>query len=490
MISVKENIYQYTPAALLGSGTFGNVFKCVRTTDKKEFAIKTIDRLKLVQQGDYLLEALEREIATQTIATQSEVPFFVGLYDHFEDEKTIYMIMELCEFTLTKHIEGKKLTEQICLDLIYQVGLGLDYLHSIGICHRDIKLENILIKKCVLKIADFGFATQSKVLSTHLGTKPYMSPEFFLNGDDDEYTPKIDVWALNTCFYYLLTKKYFFYSHNQNEMEKQITRKEFTIEPTLAFLSKEVQELLKAGYIKNPHKRPTMREYISHPAFDETRKNYMSFPPNCKTASIPDLNFDNLKNEERLSLDQNQNLKVLSYLLNFRNNLLVYSQLAKCLQEKQFSRVLVFLLIKRHLQELTMMVLFLKAQETPSFGPFALIVFDKNSWSNFVKSPIFNQVSSLFLFDLKKLTGKYSQVYKDILNSMKEGIDLPSYDLNVDYKKEINRFCESINSKIQVIIAKKSSPELDKIGKMLQLVMLYEGGDELRMVSGLNKVEN
>ncbi len=54
-----------------------------------------------------------------------------------------------------------KLSENQALELIFQVGLGLKYLHSVHITHRDIKPENILMKNGVLKIADFGFASNS-----------------------------------------------------------------------------------------------------------------------------------------------------------------------------------------------------------------------------------------------------------------------------------------------------------------------------------------
>ncbi len=76
-----------------------------------------------------------------------------------------------------------------------------------------------MINKGVLKISDFGFATISKTLTTHLGTKPYMSPEFFMS-ETEEYNKKIDVWALNTCLYFFLTNKFFFFSNNPVEMER------------------------------------------------------------------------------------------------------------------------------------------------------------------------------------------------------------------------------------------------------------------------------
>jgi calcium-dependent protein kinase len=490
MIHLKDNAYQYTTSNLLGAGTFGNVFKCVRTDDKKDFALKAIDKAKLQQHGEYLFEALEREIATQTIATQSGIPFFVGLFDKFEDEKTIYMVMELCEKSLTKHLTGIKLSEEFVLDLIYQVGLGLDYLHSIGICHRDIKTENILVKNNVLKIADFGFATKSSMMNTHLGTKPYMAPEFFASEDDEEYTTKVDVWALNTCLYYVCAKKFYFYSHNPKDMERQIMQKEFIIEPQSSHLSKATQELLKLGYQKNPSKRLTMREYINHPAFDKVRKNYMNYPPNCPaSASLGDMSFDSLKLEQRLSLDMNQLAKLTLNILNFRNNLLLYSRLAKTLEVKQFSKVFIFLLVKKHMQHLALAVSVLRNGEVPTFGPFGVLQIDANVWSSFLKSQSFGQVGAVMWSDLRKLGEKLPQLYKNMLNAGRPDIEIPNIDLNVECKGELVEYCLDLNDKIRKIVANRPSPDLEKLGKMVQLIVQYERVDPGRLVLGYNNIE-
>jgi len=68
--------------------------------------------------GDYLHLALEREISTQKQATESPLPFFVGLYENFEDKKNIYIILEMCQKSLMDFLMKAKLNESQCLELV------------------------------------------------------------------------------------------------------------------------------------------------------------------------------------------------------------------------------------------------------------------------------------------------------------------------------------------------------------------------------------
>lgn len=491
MIQVKENAYQYSKTDFLGGGTFGKVYKCIRTSDRREFALKTIDKAQLQAQGDYLVEALEREIATQTIATESGIPFFVGLYDTFDDDKTVYMVMELCEKSLTKHMTTLTMTEDVCLDFVYQIGLGLYYLHSIGITHRDIKTDNVLVKDGVLKIADFGFATKSSVMNTHLGTKPYMAPEFFLSANDEDYTMKIDVWALNTCLYFILAKnKYYFFSANPKEFENQIIKKEFIIDSYIAKYRKPTQDLLISGYIKDPKKRPTMKDYVNHPAFNEVRKKYLNYPPNSASFT-PDLTFDNLKLEQRLSVEMGTVARVAIYFLNMRNNLIMYSVLARALQQKQFSAVFIFLLMKRHMQYLSMLILSFQTREMPTFVPFNQIQLKKDDWLQLTNSQTFKQLGAVFLSDLNMLALRLPQLYKNMLNANRFDLVLPTMDMNIDCRKELVSYSTNINDVLLNVLQsnKSASGDLEKITKMLQLILQYEQIDPSRLATSYNNVE-
>jgi serine/threonine protein kinase len=476
MISVKNNEYQYSLSDHLGSGSFASVFKCTRTTDKKPFALKIVDKVKLNQAGEYLYEALRREIATQTIATQSGIPFFVFLIENFEDEKNIYIILELCEKSLLHFLNNKKLAEQTSLELCFQIAIGLDYLHSVQICHRDIKPENILIKDGYLKIADFGFATTSLSLTTHLGTKPYMSPEFFQN-DVEEFTPKIDVWALNTCLYLFLTGKFYFFSHIPMEMERQILNKQFVIDSSLSHISKDTVDLIKRGYEKDPNKRLSMHEYLNHPAFNCFHQKYSKYllqehQLDSKSKQIIQ-DLDDLK----LSSIEGDNQVYLRYFLNYRNNSLTYSKLAVFFEEYGVNLIFTFLLIKKHLQNLAALLICLKKQQVPKFSYFKTIEISSSEWAKFCKGPWYRRITSLITRDMKSVSDKCTQAYKNLLNTNATPEVLPKFDLNVTYNDELIAFCDDFRQKCQNIGGEIDKPEVSKALNWVQKILIYEKYD-------------
>ncbi len=99
----------------------------------------------------------------------------------------------------------------------------MNYLHSVNVYHRDIKLENLLVDNNVLKIIDFGFAIKSKEkLKVYCGTPQCMLPELVLkkeyNGAD------ADLWATGIVMYRLLTGVLPFYSKDSKELGRLIVR--------------------------------------------------------------------------------------------------------------------------------------------------------------------------------------------------------------------------------------------------------------------------
>ena len=103
---------------------------------------------------------LKNEIKIQK---EMEHPCILNLHHYFEDEDSVYLVLELCKggelYTYIK--SSKKLSEETTKCFTKQLIKGLLYLHSKGVIHRDLKLSNILLSfdQRHLKIAEFGLAT-------------------------------------------------------------------------------------------------------------------------------------------------------------------------------------------------------------------------------------------------------------------------------------------------------------------------------------------
>lgn len=120
-------------------------------------------------------------------------PNIIRLYDVKKQNNVIFMIMELCNEKVGVNIilqslndylkNHKDITELEIRYMFGQVLNGFKYLRSLGIIHRDVKPENILIRNSVLKIADFGFAKQhdsKAILHSYLGTRATIAPQVIM----------------------------------------------------------------------------------------------------------------------------------------------------------------------------------------------------------------------------------------------------------------------------------------------------------------------
>ena len=104
----------------------------------------------------------------------------------------------------------KRISEQETKKIFRRIIMGIQYLHSKKIAHRDIKLDNIMVNENYdVKIIDFGFSlftTNNKKLNLHCGTPSYMAPE--LVAKKDYLGQPVDVWALGVLLYKMLTGYY------------------------------------------------------------------------------------------------------------------------------------------------------------------------------------------------------------------------------------------------------------------------------------------
>jgi eukaryotic-like serine/threonine-protein kinase len=156
-------------------------------------------------------EAFRRRFLREArLAARLSHPNVVGVYDAGEDAGGPYIVMEYVEGRTLAELLGERgrLPADEAVGLGLQACHGLEHAHEAGLVHRDVKPQNLLLRRDgTLKIADFGIARAAEAtaltqIGTILGTAAYLSPEQALGED---VTPAADVYSLGAVFYELLT---------------------------------------------------------------------------------------------------------------------------------------------------------------------------------------------------------------------------------------------------------------------------------------------
>lgn len=172
----------YVLKETLGAGSYGKVRRAFSNELKKEVAIKVI--LLKKAKPEYVEKFLPREIDVLKRLNHIHV---VKFYQAIETNGRMFMVFELAgEGDLLDVIKTYKyLLEDQAGPWFTQILQGLDYIHEMGVAHRDMKSENILLDaQYNLKISDFGFArlfarktSEEELSQTYCGSYAYAAPE-------------------------------------------------------------------------------------------------------------------------------------------------------------------------------------------------------------------------------------------------------------------------------------------------------------------------
>ncbi|KAJ1964784.1 hypothetical protein GGI12_001190 [Dipsacomyces acuminosporus] len=195
----------------IGAGNFAKVWLAIHKPTGSACACKVINKKKhLFSSG--LTKVFEREIS---IMKQLRHQNIVPLHKLHTDKDRIYIFMECLDGgDLFSYLsEHGAFTETACRPLFKQICSAVRYLHSNGVTHRDIKLDNILIKLTPtglissVKIADFGLARavgDGDLMRTICGTPSYLAPEIICRSSTSTpYSKSVDIWALGVVLYAL-----------------------------------------------------------------------------------------------------------------------------------------------------------------------------------------------------------------------------------------------------------------------------------------------
>jgi len=257
----------YVNGERIGSGTFATVKRCVRKSDKKEFAVKIIDKRHLTGRE---LVGLKDEIR---ILKSMEFPHVISMIDVFDDGRRVKMVLELCEGgdlfdqilkSPKRHFDEAKSAHITCI-----IARSLQYLHQHFVVHRDLKPENILFTADgVLKITDFGLAHYLKlppslhVMHTCCGTPHYVAPEVL---SSNEYSHEVDFWSLGVILYIMLSGYQPFNSHSIHAMYGMIIRGQYKFpSPHWDHISDAAKDLVRQLMCVDHKKRFTVDQVMKH----------------------------------------------------------------------------------------------------------------------------------------------------------------------------------------------------------------------------------
>ncbi|RKP18588.1 serine/threonine protein kinase 15, partial [Rozella allomycis CSF55] len=210
---------------------YRRVYLAKKKSTGDHYAVKVISKRHMKSKAD-----VERILLERNILAMVDNPFIVKLFYSFQTFDQLYMVMEyLNGGDLLSLLEsaghfGESWAQFYTAELV----LAVEHLHSLGIVHRDIKPQNLLIdKRGHLKLADFGLSRMHNASSglimpktnSFVGTPEYLAPEMLLGSGYDE---SVDWWDVGIILYEILVGNNPFYDDDVEKTFENILSRKFT----------------------------------------------------------------------------------------------------------------------------------------------------------------------------------------------------------------------------------------------------------------------
>ncbi|KAI5310855.1 regulator of ime2 [Ascosphaera atra] len=329
---------QYTQCKIVGNGSFGVVFQTKISPSNEDAAIKRVLQDKRFKN---------RELQIMRIIRHPNIVELKAFYysnGDRRDEVYLNLVLEYVPETVYRASRyfSKLKTSMPMIEVklyTYQLFRSLAYIHSQGICHRDIKPQNLLLDPTtgVLKLCDFGSAkilVENEPNVSYICSRYYRAPELIFGATN--YTTKIDVWSTGCVMAELMLGQPMFPGEsgidqlveiikilgtptreqirtmNPNYMEHRFPQiKPHPFNKVFRRAPAEAIDLIAALLEYTPTQRLSAIEALCHPFFDELRDPNTKLPdsrhPNGSARELPPL-FNFTRHELSISPHLNKKL--------------------------------------------------------------------------------------------------------------------------------------------------------------------------------------
>ncbi|KAM6965682.1 serine/threonine-protein kinase TAO3 isoform 2-T2 [Aplochiton taeniatus] len=245
----------------IGHGSFGAVYFARNSYSNEVVAIK-----KMSYNGKQTTEKWQDIIKEVKFLEQLRHPNTIEYKGCYLKDNTAWLVMEYCLGSASDLLEvhKKPLQEVEIAAITHGALLGLAYLHSHNMIHRDVKAGNILLTEPgQVKLADFGSASIASPANSFVGTPYWMAPEVILAMDEGQYEGKVDIWSLGITCIELAERKPPLFNMNAMSALYHIAQND---SPTLQSneWSDPFRSFVDYCLLKIPQDRPSSGELLRH----------------------------------------------------------------------------------------------------------------------------------------------------------------------------------------------------------------------------------
>ncbi|PGH02847.1 AGC/PDK1 protein kinase [Polytolypa hystricis UAMH7299] len=279
---IKKGVRDFSFGRTLGEGSYSTVVAATDRQTLKEYAIKILDKRHIIKEKKVKYVNIEKD----TLNRLTEHPGVVRLYYTFQDERSLYFVLDLASGGELLGVLKRMTTFDVECTRFYSAQIldTIDYMHKRGVIHRDLKPENVLLDSQMhVKITDFGTAKildhpkrlddsggipQMDAASNHdransfVGTAEYVSPELLT---DKSACKASDLWAFGCIVFQLLAGRPPFKAANEYQTFQKIVGLEYEFPMGFPPVARDLVERL---LVLDPSRRLQIEHIKNHEFFD------------------------------------------------------------------------------------------------------------------------------------------------------------------------------------------------------------------------------